>query len=326
VNSIPAARKPSLRSASALRIVRPLRAAALLLLGGLAGCVTTLDDVEKYKPVAVQVIAPKPFCEVGETQTASCSDTTGRPGELQQTCVEEGFAWEPLTECSCVDGREILDTESQCPGIVERWLTCADGSLQEVSWVDPCAHHKQVCGPLFTDRSIDCGGCEGGQVCVPETFTCQTIGARDPVSGYIWAAAGSSTYNHAEAVQACEQLVVAQASDFRLPTISELRTLVGDCPDLKADGICRVSDACSATSCLVQADCTCLNNGSKADDGCYGGAIYDEMIENNPPFCDALWSATPASASDFWLISFDGVLNHREATLSVKALCIYAAM
>lgn len=321
VNSVPAREKRSRRSARGLSL-RTLTWLGPALLGALASCVTSLEDVEKYRPVEIVVVEPEPICEPGEKQTTTCDDD-GRPGEQELTCVEDGFAWEDTSDCICVEGAESLDREMECPGYVPRTLRCQGGLWESLECEDPCAYHEQECGPLRRDETIDCGGCADGQVCLPDTKACESFGDRDPVSGYIWASPAFSSGNQAEAAQACEQLVVGNATNFRLPTISELRSLVGDCPDVLPGGICRVTDTCSATSCWVGENCMCHNGGTR-EDGCYGGAIYDELIGNNPPFCDVLWSGTPAPPDDFWLISFDGLLNHREKTYSAKALCIYA--
>lgn len=67
----------------------------------------------------------------------------------------------------------------------------------------------------------------------------------DAVSGLAWErTASSEKYTQDEAIVLCENSTVGDYEDWRLPSISELRTLIRDCPRTEADGGCGVIDEC----------------------------------------------------------------------------------
>jgi hypothetical protein len=77
----------------------------------------------------------------------------------------------------------------------------------------------------------------------------------------------------------------------RLPTISELRTLVVECPATAAGGACGVTDACTSSSeCDVQDLCI----------GCGDGGL--SVFKDEEPF----WSSTPDTdqTGQRWAIAF----------------------
>lgn len=74
----------------------------------------------------------------------------------------------------------------------------------------------------------------------------------DPIFGLMWSKAKTETVLYDEAKRYCDELRIGKIDDWRLPTITELRTLVKGCPVTGAKGDCPVRDTCFAPECLKE--------------------------------------------------------------------------
>ena len=71
------------------------------------------------------------------------------------------------------------------------------------------------------------------------------------------------------ATEHCQNLTLGGMTDWRLPTIGELRTLVRGCPDTETDGSCNVvDDGCLSSNCQNGSCGGCVYKDGPAD-GCY---------------------------------------------------------
>jgi hypothetical protein len=95
----------------------------------------------------------------------------------------------------------------------------------------------QNCGESDDDTGDDSGDDAGGQWQEPP--------AQD----------GSGQYTWEEAVAYCDDLELWGHSDWRLPTIDELRSFIRGCPATMTGGTCGVTDACPFWGCYVEEDC-----------------------------------------------------------------------
>jgi len=95
-----------------------------------------------------------------------------------------------------------------------------------------------------------------------------------------------------EAVKYCENLTEDGHSDWRLPTISELRLLIKECPKTISGGSCRVSNKCLESGCGNWNDCSCMWNST---------GIYSEFGERG-------WFWSSSTRSDYtdraWSVDF----------------------
>ena len=83
---------------------------------------------------------------------------------------------------------------------------------------------------------------------------------KDPSTGLMWQVSPTGGEMDQESAQKhCKSLSLGGKHDWRLPTISELRTLIRGCPATQKGGACDISD-----SCLRMESC-----GNDACQGCY---------------------------------------------------------
>jgi len=112
--------------------------------------------------------------------------------------------------------------------------------------------------------------------------------------------------NWSEAVTFCENLCLDGKNDWRLPTISELRSLIRGCPDTETGGACGVTDDClSHDEC--HDDQACLGCGGGSDAECRVPDAFDERM--CALYDSAYWSSS--SVSDYedeaWILYFNTV-------------------
>ena len=104
---------------------------------------------------------------------------------------------------------------------------------------------------------------------LPECSTSNTGSCYDTASHFTWSKKADRDYDWNGALSYCDDLDEAGYTDWRLPNISELRTLVVDCSGTVTGGSCALIDTGNpSTSCLKIAE-ECHN------DSC-NGCTYDE--------------------------------------------------
>ncbi len=143
----------------------------------------------------------------------------------------------------------------------------------------------------------------------------------DPTTDLVWEDPPlGGRYSHLDsAVSYCAALSVAGhgAGEWRLPTISELRTLVRGCPATEDGGLCGVTDACLDDTC--DHDCGgCSGSGGPGEGGCY----WDPALEGT---CDRYWSSSSHAAypSYAWFLGFgvaDIYYDHEDSELVVRCV------
>ena len=128
-----------------------------------------------------------------------------------------------------------------------------------------CSGKEYMCYSDSTSRYCNNGhwsdkSCEGG--CDTSTGKCKDICYN--ITGKMWSQKADTEKSWEEALDYCDKLTSCGYSDWHLPTISELRTLVQNCPALETGGECGVTDSCLSFSECRNEAC----DGCKTDSNC----------------------------------------------------------
>jgi Protein of unknown function (DUF1566) len=138
----------------------------------------------------------------------------------------------------------------------------------------------------------------------------------DPATGLTWQGGSvDSVYTWEDAIAYCDGLENNGHSDWHLPTISELRTLVRGCSATETGGSCGVTDSC-LIGCISEdkstpgepcdsscSDLSCFSceGGDGPTGGCYGPS---ELAGE----CGWYWSSSPVEETELgaaWFLDFD---------------------
>lgn len=152
----------------------------------------------------------------------------------------------------------------------------------------------------------------------------------DPLFGLMWSKAKTDPLLYADAARYCEEMRVGKTDDFRLPTITELRTLIKGCAATGVKGKCPVRDTCFTPECRLD-DC----KGCEAEKGAGEDTLYwqPRIWEHVPGWSKGFfWSTTekrdmvPGEAkekSEVWTASFvTGEIEAKELEIWGHARCV----
>lgn len=191
---------------------------------------------------------------------SSCSSGDSKcVGSVVYSCGSDG-TWEFKETCEYGCGYSTSTAKCQSP-------ECSSGERK-------CDKNIYVCKDGFWKVDDYCShGCDSS------TLTCKHECYK--IEGKIWSESYDLMDDWYEATDYCENLTECGYSDWRLPTINELRTLIQNCPATQTGGECKVTDSClSDSECYTYDDCSI---------GCYDG-IYSELSKLGDD--DFFWSSS----------------------------------
>jgi len=124
--------------------------------------------------------------------------------------------------------------------------------------------------------------------------------------GLEWSDLSPSVKIWTEAVNYCASI------GGRLPSISELRTLIQNCTATETDGACKVTDSCLSTSCYTSLSCNACEN---AVDGRY--SVFGDS--------DFFWSSSSVdnNTNNAWFVRFNsGYVYGSKKTNKYSVRCV----
>ena len=135
------------------------------------------------------------------------------------------------------------------------------------------------------------------------------------IGNLIWSNRSRKKMNWQTAIKYCENLSEGGYTDWRLPTISELRTTIKNCPGSQSGGSCRVSDSCSSGDCREKDDCIC--DYKENNNGYYSKLGDDDNVD--------LWSSSTRSyiTAYAWIVDFDyGSVFSNDKSINYYVRCV----
>ena len=223
------------------------------------------------------------------------------------TCCEpqcqgkEPYAGNGCGGLCCEDDCAIACNEKQCG----EWCGCLCGSC---NYEDVCVEGRCVCEPDCGGKECgddgcgeNCGNCSATANC--HDGECVNFAWIDSTWGFMWQNAeiesvSMASWKEQAAIEHCSGLHLGGHTDWRLPTIDELRTLIRGCSTTESSGECPLKHDCA--NCLDQSCIGCSAWGGPAD-SCYWPG---EML--GP--CEGYYSSTYADSyganGPWWMVEF----------------------
>ncbi|MCL4234178.1 MAG: DUF1566 domain-containing protein [Deltaproteobacteria bacterium] len=122
----------------------------------------------------------------------------------------------------------------------------------------------------------------------------------DPATGLTWQTTSVATpYEWDDAKDLCDLLELGEADDWRLPSISELRTIIRGCEETETGGACPVTDECHVSDCDAGDAC----DGDDIMEGPTQGCYWPSELSGR---CTWYWSDTALTEDGWfsWYVSF----------------------
>ncbi len=139
----------------------------------------------------------------------------------------------------------------------------------------------------------------------------------DPDTGLIWQNETNCCYSWPDAQTYCEHLMYNCREDWRLPTISELRSLIRGCDDTASGGACDVADSCLTQDCFSDECAGCAFQEGPANGWYRPGDLLG----------DGWWFWSSDEVSDLddeaWFVNFDtGQIQYNFTNTGMDVRCV----
>jgi Protein of unknown function (DUF1566) len=124
----------------------------------------------------------------------------------------------------------------------------------------------------------------------------------DTTTGLMWQVTPKArTMSWRSAKGHCANQKTGAYSDWRLPTISELRTLIRGCDPTESRGSCSVSDNCLSSTCQNNSCTVCPGGGGPLN----GGGYWPKQLQGDYRIGE-YWSSSPVEShkSLGWFVNF----------------------
>ena len=219
-------------------------------------------------------------------------DSCGDIEEIKENCGTSGYTGSKY----CIDNDVYQDYKT----VTCDYQSC--GSNTEGIYIEYCAN-----------------GCVAG--------VCNGVGAEeswyDSTSGLTWQNSNfSANISATEGATYCSNLVFDSYSDWRLPTISELRSLVRGCSSTVYGGACQVTDSCTSYD-------SCRTSCSSCTSG-YGSGSSGKYWDSNLTHTGTTFVSSTI-LSDYttysWSINFlTAAMTYDYSSYSKSIICVRGTM
>jgi len=243
----------------------------------------------------------------------SCENSVNNISDAGNT-MDTGNTDASVDNGSVADTGNTVDTGntdlSMDKGIVD---TCTPKTCQDLSW--ECGTGKDGCG-----GTLDCGVSTDGKTC-SSTHICIEGSWTDPTTGYEWQITPSNNngnwFEWKDAVDYCQKLDIGGHTDWHLPKIGELRTLIRSCADVQTGGTCKVDNDCLNEACRNEPCSGCEGQNGPGANGIYGPPNLEWPYGGTWYWSSSPVTDTPTKA---WQISFnDGYIGNTDKTFCTEA-------
>lgn len=232
------------------------------------------------------------ICPPGEVKPCPCSGGAGQQGV--QTCNPSGESWGPCTGCDGPQKDAMVDA-------VKDAAVDMKNDLRINKDATVAGDNATVDQLISVDSGQDIAITH--DMTIPDANTMEVW--TDPTSMLMWQVDPGylgiyTTPFWAEVMTYCDNLSLDGHSDWRLPTISELRTLVRNCVATQTGGPCQVTDSCLTMDCYDAFPCACPYTASLT-------YYIPQQLNTGPPYYGDYWSSStaPDSLDHAWQLNVE---------------------
>ena len=150
---------------------------------------------------------------------------------------------------------------------------------------------------LFLFLTVACIGLFDSSLMADEPSNGDTV----TIGGQMWQKQPApEQLNLGEARSYCEKLSLGGHDDWKLPSISQLRSIIVGCDKTHTGGICGVTDECLTSNPCSKDGC----RGCSSNQGPAGGCYWPEALEGT---CGRYWSSSPMTSYEntAWYVIFN---------------------
>jgi hypothetical protein len=229
------------------------------------------------------------YCNTGNTCAEACQEKEcGTHKVTLDSLLEKTF-----TCGNCGDGNNYCDTGNKCK------VACTDKECGTDEVETFSGFETFECGsctiPEYCDSTQSCkAGTQAGDAVYDENIVIDTK------TDLMWQRSNSDIMTLEAANTHCATAQTDGFTDWTLPDISKLKTIVSGCT---ATQTCDITDTCTESTC-TNADCNgCTNNSGAGPQGLYlAPDIWTYSGDANGRFWSS--SSTPDKADSYWFIRF----------------------
>jgi len=146
----------------------------------------------------------------------------------------------------------------------------------------------------------------------------------DPANGLMWYKLRTDPMRQDDADAYCRDLHIGDMEGWRLPTLSELRTIVKGCSYTEDGGLCPARDGCLMRECRDE-NCACGEGNGPGEDKLYWEKDAWEYIPGHSQ--GYYWSSSKVQdapgGTAIWMLSFvTGAIDPGDPTMGGHIRCV----